>query len=55
MDIINIVASLPLLRFLTVSDMVYYDCKWMEDISDHVTVTGNMCPSSESWSSPSEG
>ena len=46
LDIKSILNSLPSLRYLAMIDMIYFKCKWMENIPDHITVTGNMCPSS---------
>ena len=46
LDIKSILNSLPSLRYLAMIDMIYFNCKWMQDIPDHITVTGNICLSS---------
>ena len=46
LEIKSILSSLPSLRYLAMIDMIYFNCKWMQDIPDHITVTVNMCPSS---------
>ena len=39
----NIFASLPSLDYLTLVDMLYFNCDWLKDIPKQIKLMGNMC------------
>ena len=43
LEIANILASLPNLKYILLVDMKYFSCIWLEDIPTNVVVLTNMC------------
>ena len=42
----SIIRALPNLMYLSLVDMEYFNCSWIEDIPPDVIVTTNMCMAS---------
>ena len=41
--IAHLINSFPNLEYMTLSDMVYFDCNWIEEIPSTITVFSNNC------------
>ena len=41
----NIFTSLPSLHYLTLIDMLYFNCNWIKDMPQQIKLLGNMCQS----------
>ena len=41
----NIIRKLPNLRFLTLMNMKYFNCDWLQDVSKDIYLKTNMCQS----------
>ena len=46
LELESIIRTLPNLMYLSLVDMEYFSCSWMDDIPPNVVVTTNMCMSS---------
>ena len=55
LDMQNIFCSLPSPQYLTLVDMLYFDCKWLKDMPEHITLMGNTCQSEEQWITSTQG
>ena len=53
--IVYLLESLPNLKYLTMIDMLYFNCDWMKDIPQHIVVTFEQCSTSMDPSSTLEG
>ena len=41
----DVIRKLPNLRFLTLMNMKYFNCKWLQDVSQDTYLKTNMCQS----------
>ena len=55
LDMQNIFSSLPSLHYLTLLDMLYFDCKWLKDMLEQITLMGNTCQSEVDWNTSTKG
>ena len=44
-DIKSILLSFPSLQYLTLKDMKYFKCEWIDEITEGINVRTNMCQS----------
>ena len=51
----NIFNSLPSLEYLTLIDMLYFNCNWIKDMPQQIKLMGNMCQSDWGSSTPTQG
>ena len=42
-EISHLIRSFPNLEFMNLVDMVYFDCEWLQEIPNSITVNSNMC------------
>ena len=42
-DMKSIMKSFPSLQYLTLKDMKYFNCEWMNDIAEGINIRINMC------------
>ena len=42
-DMKSIMRSFPSLEYLTLKDMKYFKCEWMNDITEGINIRSNMC------------
>ena len=50
----DIIKKLPNLRYLTLMNMKYFTCKWIENVPDHIHLKTNMCHSTGGYIDSSE-
>ena len=53
--VIELLQSLPNLKYLTMVDMLYFNCVWMVDIPQNIVVTFDQCSTSMDPSTSREG
>ena len=42
-DMKSIIESFPSLQYLSLKDIKYFNCKWMNDITEGINIRTNMC------------
>ena len=40
----EIISAFPNLKYITLRNMIYFDCAWLKEIPPSITVATNMCP-----------
>ena len=50
----DIIKNLPNLRYLTLMNMKYFNCKWISNLPDHIHLKTNMCHSTGGYIDSSE-
>ena len=42
-NLLDVIKNLPNLKYLSLMNMKYFNCKWLEEIDENVNVRSNMC------------